>query len=257
MLQTSPTPHLHTRSLRLLALIGVVALVGAACSSASDAPSSTSSTGATSIETQPPLPGQVPTNYEEFRAQGPACGADAPKPVEAMQFAAPDDTGTAETVTVVIETSCGPISAELDPALAPEAVNSFVFLAEQGYFDGSVSHRVLPGFMMQAGDPTATGRGGPGYAVADEFPVGDYVYERGTIAMANAGPGTTGSQFFVMFESADWLPPQYTVIGSVVDGFEVLDVIAQIPLGQSPTSADPSPSTPLETIYLESVSVTR
>lgn len=241
----------------MLALIGVVALLGAACSSASDAPSTTSSTVAASTETQPPLSGQVPTNYDEFRAQAPACGGDVPLPVEPMQFAAPEDSGTVGTVTVIVETSCGPLTLELDPSLAPESVNSFVFLAEQGYFDGSVSHRVLPGFMMQAGDPTATGRGGPGYSVPDEFPTGAYLYERGTIAMANAGPGTTGSQFFVMFEAADWLPPQYTVIGSVVEGFEVLDIIAQVSLGQSPTSADPSPSTPLETIYLESVSVTR
>jgi len=143
----------------------------------------------------------------------------------------------------------------LDLAAAPEAVNSFVFLAESGYFDGTVSHRVLPGFMMQAGDPTATGLGGPGYVVSDEFPPEGTVYVRGVVAMANAGPGTTGSQFFIMFDDIDWLPAQYTIIGNVVSGLDALDRIASVPLGYGPNSADSSPSTPLESIYIDSVTV--
>ncbi|MCB1247679.1 MAG: peptidylprolyl isomerase [Acidimicrobiia bacterium] len=174
-----------------------------------------------------------------------------------MQFTEPTDEAVGEPIRATITTSCGLIVIELDPELAPETVNSFVFLAEQGYFDGSVSHRVLPGFMMQAGDPTATGRGGPGYTVPDEFPEEGFVYQRGVVAMANAGSGTTGSQFFIMFDTADWLPPAYTVIGEVVEGLDVLDRIATVPLGHAPTSPDPSPSTPLETVYLETVTVDR
>ena len=158
---------------------------------------------------------------------------------------------------MTLVTSCGPIEIALDPAVAPETVNSFVFLAESGYFDGTVSHRVIPGFMMQAGDPTATGRGGPGYQVPDELPTGADPYRRGVVAMANAGPGTAGSQFFILFDDADWLPPQYSVFGEVVDGFATLDAIEEVTLGASSSSPDPTPSTPLETIFIESVLVDR
>lgn len=156
--------------------------------------------------------------------------------------------------TITIVTSCGPIEVELDPSTAPETVNSFVFLAEEGYFDGTVSHRILPGFVMQAVDPTATGIDGPGYTIPDELPPQDFIYTRGTLAMANAGPGTTGSQFFIVLADVQ-LPPQFSVFGQVVAGFEVLDRIEEIPLGRAPTSADPSPSTPLETLYLDAVTI--
>lgn len=155
----------------------------------------------------------------------------------------------------VLHTSCGPITIELDPALAPETVNSFVFLAEEGYYDGTVSHRVVPGYVIQAGDPTASGRGGPGYAIPDEFPAPDFSYTRGIVAMANTGrPNTGGSQFFLVLEDAS-LPPNYTVFGTVVDGFEVMDRIGQLPLGPQP--GDAVPSRPLETVYLERVEIDR
>jgi cyclophilin family peptidyl-prolyl cis-trans isomerase len=144
----------------------------------------------------------------------------------------------------------------LDPGTAPETVNSFVFLAEAGYFDGTVWHRVFPGFILQAGDPTGTGRGGPGYTIADEFPDAGFVYTRGTLAMANAGPGSTGSQFFIVLAEAS-LPPQYSVFGGVVSGDETLDAIAAVPLGAAVDSSDPIATTPLQTIYIESISVAR
>ena len=173
-----------------------------------------------------------------------------------LQFDAPDDMGIdpAAIVPAAIATSCGTIDVELDPSIAPEAVNSFVFLAEEGYFDGSVAHRIIPDFVLQAGDPTATGLGDPGYTVPDEFPPSDFVYTKGTLAMANAGPGTTGSQFFIVFEDTP-LPPQFSVFGQVVGGFDVLDRIQGLPLGSAPGSPDPTPSTPLETLYLNSVTV--
>jgi cyclophilin family peptidyl-prolyl cis-trans isomerase len=260
MLTTDSQQMLATKlSRRSVVVVAAVALVAAACGTADGgaptAPSDTStSTTVAPVET---VAGQVPTGYDEFRTQQVACGDDPAQAAVPMQFDAPADARVADTVTVTIETSCGPITAELDPSLAPESVNSFVFLAEQGYFDGTVSHRVLPGFMMQAGDPTATGFGGPGYTLPDEFPPADYLYERGTIAMANAGSGTTGSQFFIMFDTVDRLPPQYSVIGSVVGGLDTLDAIARVPLGRAPSSGDPSPSTPLQTVYLKSVSVNR
>ena len=239
---------------RTLTLAASIAIVAAACSSASDAPTET-----TVASTVPPttiaLTEAPPVGYPGYRLQPTACGADQPEPVIEMQFDAPFDAGIEGATVVVLETSCGPLEIELDPSVAPETVNSFVFLAESGYFDGSVSHRIIPGFMMQAGDPTATGIGGPGYTIADEF-LAESGYDRGVVAMANAGPGTTGSQFFIMFADGQ-LPPNYTIFGKVVEGLETLDLIEQLELGRSATSADPTPSTPLESLYIDSVTVSR
>ena len=198
----------------------------------------------------------VPRSYEEFRAQQTICGAAAPEPVTPMQFDAPINPGIdyEATVTATISTSCGDIEIEFDPSLAPETVDSFILLATEGYFDGTVFHRVIPGFVVQGGDQTATGTGGPGYAIPDEFPPLAVTYSRGAVAMANAGPGTTGSQFFMVLEDGN-LPPQYSIFGWVREGFEVLDLMQGVPLGQSATSPDPFPSTPLETIYIDTVTI--
>jgi cyclophilin family peptidyl-prolyl cis-trans isomerase len=174
-----------------------------------------------------------------------------------MEFQAPGDAELNGSTQVTMITSCGPIVIELSSDAAPETVNSFAFLAESGYFDGTASHRIIPGFMMQAGDPTATGLGGPGYVLPDELPQNAAPYTRGVVAMANAGPGTTGSQFFIMFDDVDWLGPQYTIIGEVTTGLDTLELIAAVPLGSSPASPDPTPSTPLESVYIVSVSVER
>lgn len=197
-----------------------------------------------------------PVDYPGFRAQPTACGAAAPPETAAVDFANPEDMGIASTDAPVatITTSCGDIVIELDPAAAPATVNSFVFLAEAGYFDGTVTHRVLPGFVVQAGDPTATGTGSPGYVVPDELPPPGTVYTAGTVAMANSGAGTTGSQFFVMLADNDALPPDYTIFGQVVGSDTTLEAIASVPLG---TNARGEPSTPLETVYIESVTITR
>ncbi len=198
----------------------------------------------------------VPSTYEQFREQPTACGAEAPEPLTPMQFEAPDDMGLdpSTPVHVTMSTSCGDLEIELEPAIAPETVNSFVFLATEGYFDGTVFHRVIPGFVAQGGDPTATGTGGPGYTIPDEFPPPGVGYDRGVLAMANAGPGTTGSQFFIVVEDTE-LPPQFAIFGRVVDGFDVLDRLQEVPLGVSPVSPDPVASTPLETIYFNGIAI--
>jgi peptidyl-prolyl cis-trans isomerase B (cyclophilin B) len=238
---------------RTLGLAASIAIVSAACSSTSDTTPDTT--------VAPPAPPTtvalevVPTGYAGYRLQPTACGADQPDAVVEMQFDAPGDAGIDGMTTVVLETSCGPLEIELDPSVAPETVNSFVFLAESGYFDGSVSHRIIPDLLMQAGDQTATGIGGPGYTISDEFPA-ESGYDRGVVAMANAGPGTTGSQFFIMFADGA-LPPNSTIFGKVVDGLDTLDRIELLELGRSATSADPTPSTPLESLYIESVTVSR
>ena len=225
--------------------IVAIALVAAACGDDAAPASSTTAPGAGNAVDS--------AAYEAFRAQPTACGASAPAPAVAMQFDAPGDAGVAAPVQVVVHTSCGDITLELDPALAPETVNSFVFLARQGYFDGTVSHRVVPGFVFQAGDPTATGAGNPGYSLPDEFPAAGFTYVRGTLAMAKSTlPNSAGSQFFIALGDID-LPPKYTVFGRVLDGFDALEAIAAVPLAPNPP--DPVNSRPLETIYLERVEV--
>jgi cyclophilin family peptidyl-prolyl cis-trans isomerase len=125
-----------------------------------------------------------------------------------------------------LHTSLGDITVEFKAAEAPLAVNNFIFLAGQGFYDGVIFHRVIPGFMIQGGDPTGTGRGGPGYKFRDELD-GDGTYARGTMAMANAGPNTNGSQFFIMHRDYG-LPHNYTIFGNVTAGIEVVDAIAAL-----------------------------
>src|SRR5215203_5108297 len=128
--------------------------------------------------------------------------------------------------TAKISTSAGDMTAELLPGDAPRTVNNFVFLARDGFYDGVIFHRVISGFMIQGGDPTGTGTGGPGYKFEDE-PVSKR-YTRGTLAMANAGPNTNGSQFFIM-HSDYGLPPNYTIFGKLTSGQDVVDKIATTP----------------------------
>jgi cyclophilin family peptidyl-prolyl cis-trans isomerase len=142
----------------------------------------------------------------------------------------------AKKYTAEIETSAGKLSAELFVDDAPKTVNNFVALARDGFYDGVIFHRVIKGFMIQGGDPTGTGRGGPGYKFDDE-PV-KRPYSRGTLAMANAGPNTNGSQFFIMH--ADYgLPPSYTIFGKLTSGEDVVDKIATAPVGAQDRPQDP------------------
>jgi cyclophilin family peptidyl-prolyl cis-trans isomerase len=143
----------------------------------------------------------------------------------------------ARKYTARIETSEGEMTAELFASEAPQTVNNFVFLAREGFYDGVIFHRVIPGFMIQGGDPTGSGRGGPGYRFNDE-PV-SRKYSRGILAMANAGPNTNGSQFFVMH--ADYnLPPNYTIFGRLTSGEDVLDKIAAAKTGAQDRPIDPT-----------------
>jgi cyclophilin family peptidyl-prolyl cis-trans isomerase len=132
---------------------------------------------------------------------------------------------TAKRYTATMVTSHGTMVIELDPLAAPKTVNSFVFLARYHYYDGVVFHRIIPGFVLQGGDPTGTGTGGPGYKFADELPAGGR-YQVGSLAMANAGPNTNGSQFFII-SGGDGvrLPPQYALFGAVVTGGDVVTAI--------------------------------
>lgn len=130
----------------------------------------------------------------------------------------------AKVYSVTLHTSEGDIVIELDAKNTPVTANNFYYLAREGFYDGVIFHRVIPSFMIQGGDPTGTGSGGPGYRFEDEKVVGKY--SRGTVAMANAGPNTNGSQFFIMH--ADYqLDPLYVIFGKVVSGLDVVDKIAE------------------------------
>ena len=135
---------------------------------------------------------------------------------------------------VTIETDRGPIVMELDPKLAPNTVNNFVALARDGYYDGLKFHRVVPEFVIQGGDPEGTGRGGPGYKFADEPVKGEYTL--GAVAMANAGPNTNGSQFFICIDDCRRkLQPLYNLFGYVIDGMDVAKGISEGDVMQSVT----------------------
>jgi peptidyl-prolyl cis-trans isomerase B (cyclophilin B) len=145
-----------------------------------------------------------------------------------------------------MQTNQGPIEIELFDDDAPKTVENFKKLANDGFYNGVIFHRVIPDFMIQGGDPTGTGTGGPGYQFEDEF--NDHKVERGALAMANAGPNTNGSQFFIVTaEATPWLDGKHTVFGKVTSGMDVVDTIEQ-------TETDPRDK-PLEEMRIESISI--
>jgi cyclophilin family peptidyl-prolyl cis-trans isomerase len=138
-----------------------------------------------------------------------------------------------------LHTSEGAIELELFPEEAPKTVENFERLAREGFYEGVIFHRVIPDFMIQGGDPTGTGSGGPGYEFEDEF--NEHRVERGALAMANAGPNTNGSQFFIVTtEAAPWLDGKHTVFGRVTNGMDVVDRISG-----AATDANDRPVTPI------------
>jgi peptidyl-prolyl cis-trans isomerase B (cyclophilin B) len=132
-----------------------------------------------------------------------------------------------KTYRVTLESTQGTIELELYPEYAPKTVNNFVFLAQKGFYNGVSFHRVIGDFMIQGGDPTGTGRGGPGYTFEDELKGNPLTHGTGVISMANAGPNTNGSQFFITHSPQPHLNGHHTVFGKVVKGQEVVDAIRQ------------------------------
>lgn len=132
-----------------------------------------------------------------------------------------------KTYLVNMETSKGLIELQLYPEYAPKTVNNFVFLAQEGYYDGVEFHRVINDFVIQGGDPTGTGAGGPGYKFEDEVQGNPLIHETNSISMANAGPNTNGSQFFITHSPQPHLDGKHTVFGKVVNGADVVDAIRQ------------------------------
>ena len=151
--------------------------------------------------------------------------------------------------SATLHTNKGDIVIHLLREEAPNTVNNFVFLAREGFYDGVIFHRVIRDFMIQTGDPTGAGTGGPGYKFADEKV--RRPYQAGTVAMANAGPNTNGSQFFIMHR-AQALPPNYTIFGEVIAGMDVVDALARTPVGASRSGER---SAPQERLEIQSVTI--
>ena len=153
---------------------------------------------------------------------------------------------------MTLRTSCGAFTIRLDQKTSPKTAASFVALAKKGFFDGTVFHRIVPGFVIQGGDPTASGTGGPGYSTRDKPPA-DAVYTRGVVAMAKTeaeAPGTAGSQFYVVTAQDAGLPPDYALLGKVVKGLDVTAAIGQLGDPQSGGAG-----TPLQPVVIEKATV--
>lgn len=190
-------------------------------------------TAAASPAAAPDTPSDAPS-FEPC----PVPGDDVPVPDTQVQFDEPPPADRSGVLVATIDTTCGSIVAELDADAAPLAVASFAFLAQEDFYEGTPFHRVQSDFVIQGGDPTGTGTGGPGYELADELSLAqeltaenDGLYPRGTLAMANSGPDSAGSQFFVVQADPGYtFPPAYTVFGTVTEGMDVVDRIANGPV---------------------------
>jgi len=191
----------------------------------------------------------VATTTPTTPAAGGCTSATQPKAKPTGTRKAPTATlSTARTIDAVVKTNCGSFTIRLAQKTAPHAAASFAALANAGFFDGTTFHRIVPGFVIQGGDPTATGGGGPGYSTVDPPPASTR-YTKGVVAMAKTqteAPGTAGSQFFVVTTQDAQLPPDYAVLGTIVNGQAAVDKIGQL---GDPTSG--GQGIPTETVEIE------
>jgi peptidyl-prolyl cis-trans isomerase B (cyclophilin B) len=202
-----------TRIAALLALAAVLAGCGGTTKSAGG---DTTSSAATTTEVRPPTNSAAPATCKSVPAPKPKPDGGRKVPRTALD--------PAKTYGVTIETNCGSFTITLDQQQSPDATSAFVSLAQSGFFDRTTFHRIVPGFVIQGGDPTGTGTGGPGFSTLDP-PRPTAHYTRGVVAMAKTGaepPGTAGSQFFVVTADDAGLPPDYAVIGTVTKGLPVV-----------------------------------
>jgi len=188
------------------------------------------------------------TSSSEEASSGGCEKVEAPEP-KTTSFKAPKQVLQAgEPATAVVKTSCGTFEIALDTERAPKTANSFAFLAEEGFYDGLTFHRIVPGFVIQGGDPEGAGTGGPGYSV-DEKPPPNLAYTKGVVAMAKSSaepPGRSGSQFYVVTAPDAGLPPEYALVGKVSEGY---DAVARIE--EQGTASE----TPKQTILIEEVTI--
>jgi cyclophilin family peptidyl-prolyl cis-trans isomerase len=181
-------------------------------------------------------------------AAGDCKKVEAPEPKQVSLKAPKQTLKKGEKVTAVVQTSCGTFDIALDTTRAPKTANSFAYLSEEGVYDGLTFHRIVPGFVIQGGDPEGTGSGGPGYSVVEKPPA-NLAYTKGTVAMAKSSaepPGTSGSQFYVVTGADAGLPPEYALVGKVSKGIDVVERI-----GKQGTASEK----PKQTILIESVTI--
>jgi peptidyl-prolyl cis-trans isomerase B (cyclophilin B) len=183
----------------------------------------------------------------------PGCQQVSTPPVKHRQFERPPQTvQPGERLTATVETSCGSFDITLDTADFPKTVNSFAYLARKGFYDDTIFHRIVPGFVVQGGDPMQNGHGGPGYTVTEK-PPDTATYTMGTVAMAKTPvepAGRSGSQFFIVTETNAGLPPQYAILGKVSAGYDVVKNIDKL---GDPGSGDTG--TPLATVVVRRIAV--
>ena len=205
----------------LLLLVVLITLAFAACGD-DDEPSSSGSSDDAPAQTEEQAQETGSGGCETAEAPPPKPDGGAKKPKRPLAAGAKYD--------VVMQTSCGEITLRLDQKTSPETAASFANLVETGFYDRTVFHRIVPDFVIQGGDPTGTGAGGPGYSTRD-VPPQDTVYAKGVVAMAKTAaepPGTSGSQFYIVTAPDAGLPPEYAVLGKVMAGQDVVDAIGQL-----------------------------
>ena len=244
-----------------LALVVVVAAVAGGLWLTNDddkTPAAAAATTAAGATTTTPA-----SQFNDARAGAPtapaqvACGGKIPAKVKRPSFTKPPTTkvNPDKTYLATFQTSCGDFTVKLDPAKAPITTANFVFLAGRKFYDSTWFHRIVPGgaagiAVIQGGDPEGSGRGGPGYAIKDELPSSPAAYKKYSVAMANSGPDSGGSQFFINFEdNSKALQANYSVFGEVASGRDVVDKIAKVPVGGQ------SGDTPTESVWIEHVTV--
>lgn len=221
-------PRTAARStLGVLALALPLALAGCGADEPAGTSADATGTGATTASTPASPSVSIPEREEIAGPADPVCppASGAEGRTRVFSAAPPMCLEPGVDYVAVLTTDAGPVTVDLLEDKAPETVNNFVFLARHNYYEGVTFHRVIPGFMIQGGDPKGTGSGGPGYEFADELPAAGE-YEIGSMAMANAGPDTNGSQFFIVTgDSGVSLPPQYSLFGKVTEGLETVRAI--------------------------------
>ena len=238
-----------------LGLVLVVAAVagGLWLTGDDDTPAATAATTAATATT---------AAFDDARAGAPtapaqvACGGKIPPKVDHPSFAKPPTTKVDpdKTYLATFQTSCGDFTVKLDPRKAPITTANFVFLAGKHFYDSTWFHRIVPASagiaVIQGGDPEGSGRGGPGYAIKDELPSSAAAYKRYSVAMANSGPNSGGSQFFINFEdNSKGLQANYSVFGQVTEGTDVVDKIAKVPVGGA------QGDTPAQSVWIEKLTV--
>ena len=252
----------RARRRRALLIYGGLAVVVAAVAGGlwltrdDDTPAAAAATTAAGATTTTAAAGQ----FDDARAGAPtapaqvACGGKIPGKVKHPTFSKPPATKVdpGKTYLATFQTSCGDFTVKLDPKKAPVTTANFVFLAGKHFYDSTWFHRIVPASagiaVIQGGDPEGSGRGGPGYAIKDELPSSAAAYKRYSVAMANSGPNSGGSQFFINFEdNSKGLQPNYSVFGQVTEGTDVVDKIATTPTGRD--------DRPVTDVVIESVTI--